>query len=167
MAIMSSDLEHVLQRSEALDAAILEILNMEAYEPYDDSSRVEATLGACAVALEHGVALRVLMAANLPTSAISMMRLQHEALTRGLWLLYAASEEAVAKVQASLSTASERAAKNLAGLAEMLAALKGKGPPGATDMLTGFKNVVGQEGSDSVLKSSHHRNIQCAWATSV
>lgn len=57
---------------------------------FDRSPRGEAALGMRLVAVEHATALRTLMALRLPTSAASLMRLQFEALTRGMWLLYAA-----------------------------------------------------------------------------
>jgi hypothetical protein len=133
----------ILQRSDALDATITRILNLEAYEPAFDSARVDATISACGVSLEHGVALRILMATESVTSAISLLRLQYEALTRSFWLLYAATDANVAKVQEPLTPTSERAAKNLPGLAEMLSALAGKGPSGATEMLTSFRTVAG------------------------
>lgn len=49
----------------------------------------------CSVALEHGMSLRALMAMGLPTSAVGLMRLQFEALTRAMWLQYAASDLAI------------------------------------------------------------------------
>lgn len=67
---------------------------------FDGSPRREAALSMCLVAMEHAVALRALMTLGLPTSAISLMRLQFEALTRAMWLLYSASDMAFDRLQA-------------------------------------------------------------------
>lgn len=74
----------------------------------------------CSVALEHAVSLRALMTLGLPTSAVSLMRLQFEALTRAMWLIYAANDGAIAKLMAPLTTESEQAAKNLPSASDMI-----------------------------------------------
>ena len=97
------------------------------------------------VAMEHAIALRTLMALRLPTSAVSLMRLQFEALTRAMWLLYAASDTAIDKLLAPLTLQSEQAAKNLPGASEMIEQIgrrAGQGvPPAAHQMLSHFKDV--------------------------
>lgn len=137
------NLDAILQRSEALDQAIVDLLRPETYRTFDESKRISASFDACGLSLEHARGLRTLMAAGLPTQAISLMRMQHEALTRSVWLLYAASDGAVEKLQMSLSSAAENAANKLPMLSEMLRAIDGKAPPVATQMLTQFKDVAG------------------------
>ena len=78
---------------------------------------------------------------GLPTAAISLMRLQYEALTRSVWLLYAAPDSAVEKLQTTLTSIKEKVANKLPMLTEMLGAIEGKAPPAATQMLTQFKDV--------------------------
>lgn len=75
----------------------------EHFRPFDESDRIGASVSAAQMALEHGRALRVLVADGLPTSALSLMRLQHEALVRALLLLYAASDLAIDMLSAPLS----------------------------------------------------------------
>lgn len=82
------------------------------------------------------------MAEDLPTSAIAVMRLQFEALTRSVWILYAASDAAVEKLTAPLTRTNEKAANKLPMLAEMLTALDGKAPPAALQMLNQFKDIT-------------------------
>lgn len=55
----------------------------------------------------------LLMAQGMPTSAVSLMRLQFKALTRAMWLIYAAPETAIEKLSAPLTREAEQAAKNL------------------------------------------------------
>lgn len=135
-------LEHMLQRSGALHERLDALLGDAGF---DGSPRGEATLGMCLVAMEHAIAMRALMALRLPTSAVSLMRLQFEALTRAMWLLYAASDAAIDKLMAPLTLASEQAAKNLPGASEMIEQIGkriGQGvPPAAQQMLSHFKDV--------------------------
>ena len=65
-------LEQMLLRSDALHERLNELLEEAAF---DGTARGEAALGMCMVAMEHGTALRALMALGLPTSAVSLMRL--------------------------------------------------------------------------------------------
>nr|WP_223302634.1 hypothetical protein [Halotalea alkalilenta] len=55
----------------------------------------------------------LLMALGMPTSAVGLMRLQFKALTRAMWLIYAAPETAIEKRSAPLTREAEQAAKNL------------------------------------------------------
>lgn len=93
----------MLRLSEELDDAICRVIGSDGYRTFDMSSRITASFQACSVSLEHARGLRTLMAEDLPTSAIALMRLQFEALTRSVWLLYAASDAAVEKLTAPLS----------------------------------------------------------------
>ncbi|RQO81408.1 hypothetical protein [Acidovorax sp. FJL06] len=141
--IQSDDpLEHMLQRSGALHERLDALLGDAVF---DGSTRGEATLGMCLVAIEHAIALRALMVLRLPTSAVSRMRLQFEALTRAMWLLYAASDAAIDKLIAPLTPASEQAAKNLPGASEMIDQIEKRigqdVPRAAHQMLSHFKDV--------------------------
>lgn len=135
-------LQRMLRRSDELHEKLLALLDDA---EFDGSPRGEAAFGMCFVALEHGTALRALMALGLPTSAVSLMRLQFEALTRAMWLIYAASDLAIAKLLAPLTVESERAAKNLPSASEMIEQIGkrvGQGVPAAAhQMLVQFKDV--------------------------
>ena len=134
-------LDRLLERSEALELAIIDLLDADGYQVYDDSARIAASHAAGSVSLEHSQGLRMLIGEGLPTSGVSLMRLQHEALTRAVWLLYAASDDAVTKLVTPLTPAAEKVANKLPMLAEMLGAIAGKAPPAATQMLVQFKDV--------------------------
>lgn len=135
-------LEQMLLRSDALHERLNELLD-EA--EFDGSARGEAALGMCVVAMEHGTALRALMALGMPTSAVSLMRLQFEALTRSMWLIYAASDAAIEKLSAPLTLEAEQAAKNLPSAKEMIDQIGNRVghtvPAAAHQMLTQFKDV--------------------------
>lgn len=135
-------LEVMLRRSDELHEALLRLLDGA---EFDSSPRGEAAFGMCSVALEHALSLRSLIAMGLPTSAAGLMRLQFEALTRAMWLQYAASDLAIEKLNAPLTVESERAAKNLPSASEMIEQLgKRVGinvPANAHQMLAHFKEM--------------------------
>ena len=135
-------LEQMFQRSDALHERLNELLDDAAF---DGSPRGEVALGMCVVAMGHATALRALMALGMPTSAVSLMRLQFEALTRAMWLIYAASDAAIEKLSAPLTLEAEQAAKNLPSAKDMIDQMGkqvGHGVPAAAhQMLVQFKDV--------------------------
>ena len=80
-----------------------------------------------------------------PLRNLRLMRLQFEALTRAMWLIYAANDGAIAKLLAPLTTESEQAAKNLPSANDMIEQMgKRVGqtvPAAAHQMLVRFKDV--------------------------
>lgn len=131
-------LEYILQRSNELDEAISSLLNSGTFV---SSERCTATLTMCDISQEHAHSFRLLTAVGNLTSAVSLMRLQFEALTRAMWLLYAASDSAIAKLQAPLSEQTEKAAIQQPSINEMFEQISSKAPPAACRMLAEFKDV--------------------------
>ena len=144
-----------LARADQLDEALMAAIAAEQYRPYDGSARINASVSAACVALEHGRALRVLVAQALPTAALSLLRLQHEALTRAVWLLYAATDLAVEKLAAPLSKETEAAASRLPMLADMLKQLADK--PTAAQPLLGLQAF--KDNNAAALNSFVHGGI--------
>ncbi len=137
-----TQLELILERSDALDATLVNMLRADAYQTYDDSPRIVASASACSASWDHSRGLRTLIRSDLPTPAIGLMRLQYEALTRCVWLLYAATELEVEKLTAPLTVDTEKVANKTPMLAGMLAAIDGKAPVAATLMLKQFKDAM-------------------------
>lgn len=125
------------------------------FRAYDDSARIAASVSAACVALEHGRALRVLVADGLPTAALRLMRLQHEALMRALWLLYAADDTAIARLTAPMTKEAEVAAGKLPMMADMLKQLGTK--PAAAKALIGL--LVFKDNNAAALNSYVHGGI--------
>lgn len=148
-------LSHALARADELDAALMRAIDAAHFRAYDDSARIIASVSAARVALEHGRALRVLVADGLPTAALSLMRLQHEALTRALWLLYAADDTAIAKLAAPLTREAEAAAGKLPMMADMLKQLATK--PAAAKALIGL--LAFKDNNAAALNSYVHGGI--------
>ena len=138
----AESLDRVLDRSEELHQAILDVL---ADVTLDPSARSEASAGMCSLAFEHAEAIRVLMGSGCATSAISLVRLQFEAVTRAMWLLYAASNEQVQFLIKELNRQSAHGAKDLPTVSPMITEI-GKvvgtrAPAAAHEMLVSFKEV--------------------------
>jgi len=132
----------MLARSDELSEAVLAVVGESDFDP---SPRGQASSAMCGVSIEHGLAIRLLIAAGLATAAVSLMRLQFESLVRAMWLLYAANDLAIAKLLAPLSSESEQAAKNLPAANAMIDDI-GKvvgtlAPARAHQMLVHFRDV--------------------------
>lgn len=150
-----AELTRMLHRADELDAALMHAIHATHYRPYDDSDRISASVAAASVALEHGRGLRVLVADGLPTAALSLMRLQHEALTRALWLLYAANDLAISKLSSPLTKETESAAGKLPMLADMLKQLGTR--PAAAKALVGL--LAFKDNNAAALNSFVHGGI--------
>ncbi len=148
-------LARALARADELDEALMRAIDAAHFRPWDDSARIAASVAAASVALEHGRALRVLVADGLPTAALSLMRLQHEALTRALWLLYAADDTAIARLTAPLTKEAEVAAGKLPMMADMLKQLGTK--PAAAKALIGL--LAFKDNNAAALNSYVHGGI--------
>ena len=148
------NLQSLLERTCTLETTLVNMLGAEAYQTYDDSARIVASASACSASWDHSRGLRVLMGAGLPTPATGLMRLQYEALTRSVWLLYAATDHDVDKLTAPLTSETEKVANKTPMLTVMLASIDGKAPAAATLMLKQFKDVMA-----SALNSYVHGGI--------
>lgn len=137
------------------DELHLEILSLLEGTPSFPGIRFEVAYVACAVALEHALSLRLLVRTQCYTSAIALMRLQFEALTRGMWLLYAASDAQVEALACELTLDAEREARKVPMLSQMLEVVVGKAPDEASRMLLQFKEV-NWHGMNSFVHSGIH-----------
>ena len=107
---------------------------------YDDSARIVISDVSCSMALEHWQATLHALQAGLLPSTVVLHRAQFEALLRSIWLLYAASDDQVAKLTEGLSIETEQGAKNLPQTADMMKALERTGPAPAYEALKRFKD---------------------------
>ena len=133
--------ERLLRRSEELDQEIFTILEQGFCSRAEPSERLDAAIGLALVAIEHGRALRALVSLGLMPSAISLMRPQFEAVTRSVWLMWAAKETDIEHIQAPLTLESEKAASKLPMLSKMLDQISESAPSGPSQMLAQFKEA--------------------------
>jgi len=131
-------MDDFLNRSDELH---VEILGLFDGVPAYPGIRHEVALVACGMALEHALSLRLLVRAECYTSALSMMRLQYEALTRSVWLLYAATDLQVETLASPLTLDAEHAAKKMPMFAAMLDQIVKTAPDQASRMLLNFKET--------------------------
>lgn len=155
VGVAPETLARALARADELDEALMRAIDAPYFRPCDDSARIAVSVSASSVALEHGRAMRVLLADGLPTAALSLMRLQHEALTRALWLLYAADDTAITKLAVPLNKESETAAGKLPMTADMLKQLGTK--PAAAKALIGL--LAFKDNNAAALNSYVHGGI--------
>ena len=77
--------------------------------------RYESSAAAALIAVEHGTSLRSAAEVGAMNSAAAILRLQHEAVLRAAWLLFAAWPEQVDRLTEALNRKAEQAAKNVPG----------------------------------------------------
>lgn len=134
----AADLDRLIARSEKLEGALFGLLEDSSYSRDDKST---AILAMCSIALEHANSLRELIRIGMPTSAMGMLRLQYEAVVRAIWVLYAASDNAIAKLVAPLTPETAQASSNgLPAFAAMLKEIGKHGPPAVHRHLSEFKD---------------------------
>jgi hypothetical protein len=138
MSLDSKSVETLLDRSDEMHLEILGIL--EVAQPYPEL-RYQAGLTACGMSLEHALSLRMLLRCACYTSAFSLLRLQYEALTRAVWLMYAATNLQVEQLTAPLSLQAETSASKMPMFSKMLEEVEQKAPPQASRLLSQFKVV--------------------------
>lgn len=113
-------IDSLIDRSFDLYQAMSEILDPAGIF---DLAKADACHGMCRLSMEHGTSVLLLAGHGNTISAASMVRLQFEALVRGMWLWYAATDHAVNKLLAPFSADAVQAAKNLPSINDMMNAL--------------------------------------------
>lgn len=153
----AQDFARVLERSSVFTDHLVSLLQSVA--ALRDDARGLAGRRAAHLALEHGGAVRVLFGAGAPNAACALLRSQYEAALRSAWVLYAASNEKVERLNRPLDLDSEQAAKNLDGPERMLDALKARA--GLSPQLIGlvFPLVEIRENQWKVMNSFVHGGI--------
>jgi hypothetical protein len=134
---MESTLIRIIERSSALEDALL--LHLENVG-HDGSDRSRLTETMCGIAMEHAFSQRLLISTGCFTSGIALLRLQYEAVTRATWLYFAATDGWIVKLSAPL-TPGEKKAGDSPSMSEMLTQIEKKAPPGPSQLLEEFKTV--------------------------
>jgi hypothetical protein len=130
--------EALLTKSFLLHEALAALY--ESAAPYP-GQRFNAAMDTCAVSFEHASSVLHLVAAGLPSSATALLRVQTEAVTRAMWLLYAATDADVELMLSELDVGTSKAVKKLPMMTDMLRALEKTAPPIAVRPLLRFKEL--------------------------
>ena len=145
-------MESILERSNLLLNELNMIISLG---PNKSSKRWVGSWIMCDIAIEHAHSLQNLMNIGNCTSAISLLRLQFDALTRSVWLLWGASEKKVDRIMQDLSIDTANADNGLPSHVEMIKQVDGKAPAEATRMLTEFRDVTWKASSSYVHGGIH------------
>lgn len=145
-------MDELLENSRRLLSELNPIIT---HGPSLDNKRYAGSWVMCDVAIEHAHSLQNLMNTGNYTSAVSMLRLQFDALTRSVWLLWGATESKVDRIMQDLSVETANADNGLPSHAEMIKQIDGKAPAEATRMLREFRDVTWKASSSYVHGGIH------------
>nr|WP_010130631.1 hypothetical protein [Microbulbifer agarilyticus] len=132
-------MEALLNRSFQLETEIARLFDLPQAEP---SHRTWASKVMCSIALEHAASAKILIGNGHKTSAISLFRLQYEALVRSIWVAHAASEAQVAALCELINESNfNRLNNKQLSVDAMLKELKNHLPGHVMDRLMEFKET--------------------------
>jgi hypothetical protein len=142
----------IFQRSDLLLQNLLQIAD---HPLYDNSSRIETSADFCWLSVEHAKSVRKLFECDLHSSGIALLRIQFEALVRGIWVFYSATNLDLEKITSPLTMDTQQLAQKMPMAASMIEALE-KNPQAKVpfDALFEFKQY-----SWSALNSYVHAGI--------
>jgi hypothetical protein len=107
------------------------------------------------VALEHAHSLQSLMEIGNFTSAFSILRLQFDALTRSVWLLWGATDSKVERIMQDLTNDTANADNGLPSHVDMIKQIEKSAPAEATRLLKEFREVTWKASSSFVHGGIH------------
>jgi hypothetical protein len=146
-------MEELLTKSNLL---INEISPIIAVGPEDQSNkRWSGSWIMSDVALEHAHSLQSLMEIGNFTSAFSMLRLQFDALTRSVWLLWGATDSKVERIMQDLTNDTTNADNGLPSHVDMIKQIEKSAPAEATRLLKEFREVTWKASSSFVHGGIH------------
>ena len=131
------DIARIFEESDELAEALLSVIDLPLL---GDSPRIRISDVACSLSLEHWHSIRALLGGGFLPSALVVHRAQFEAVVRSIWLTYAASDENISKLIATLNLESEQAAKNMPQVLDMIEDIAKKAPPQAHAAIARFKD---------------------------
>lgn len=136
-----SEFQVFFDRSSSFLGAVCDAVGNIAPYPED---RYTVALQSGWLSIEHGIAAQALIAANLASPGITLIRTQFEALVRGIWLMYAASDDWVEKLGKPLTIETAASGNDAPMLAKMLKHLHAseRTPPALLDQLQSCRSTV-------------------------
>lgn len=137
MTSIKSKLEKTLARSLELHAVIMH----EVYVvDHDGSIRNVLTKSLSGISFEHSNSIMFLMEVNNYTTAVSLLRLQYEAVARAMWTHFAAKETFLAKYAAP--TDIKKLPPDFPTITEMIEQITNGSVKGPGEMLSQFKDAT-------------------------
>jgi hypothetical protein len=145
-------MEALLTKSNLL---INEISPILAVGPNQNDKRWSGSWIMSDVALEHAHSLQSLMEIGNFTSAFSILRLQFDALTRSVWLLWGATDSKVERIMQDLTNDTANADNGLPSHVDMIKQIEKSAPAEATRLLKEFREVTWKASSSFVHGGIH------------
>jgi len=130
-------MEQLLDRSTDMCGSFAVVLS---HIPYEVTKRSAIVSSLCSLGLEHGYALRMLIASEAPSSALALFRCQFEVVTRATWTAFAAKEEWVSDFTTPVEGLAEPVKSP--SMDEMLKNITASAPPKASRELSLLKDAV-------------------------
>lgn len=132
-----TNLEIVLSRSNELHATITHQVYLVVH---DGSVRSVLTKSLSGISFEHSNSIMHLMTANNYTTAVSLLRLQYEAVARAMWLHFAAKDTFLAKYAAPIDI--KKLPPDFPTITDMIEHISNGPVKGPGEMLSSFKEVT-------------------------
>ncbi|NOT66971.1 MAG: hypothetical protein HOP04_01360 [Methylophilaceae bacterium] len=137
MESTKSNLATTLNRSNELHAIIMHEVYLV---DHDRSIRSVLTKSLSGISLEHSNSIMLLMTANNYTTAVSLLRLQYEAVARAMWTHLAAKDSFLAKYAAP--TDITKLPPDFPTITEMIEQISKGQVKGPGEMLSSFKEAT-------------------------
>ena len=133
----TTDVEKKLDRSNALHAIIMHKIYL-----IEHQKSIRNTLTKClsGISFEHSNSLMNLMAINNHTTAVSLLRLQYEAVVRSMWLHFATKDTFLDKYAAPIDV--KKLPPDFPTITEMINQISNGLVKGPGEMLSSFKEVA-------------------------
>ena len=144
---MERSVDHCVQRTDALYEQIARHLaNVE----LDVSPRSRLVNSMSTIAIEHGLAIRLLASAERFASATALLRVQFEAVVRAIWLHFAAPAASLVKFELRGSKPVLEEPADAQRIGAMLEAIDNGAPPRVGRMLRDLKQDAWECGTHPV-----------------
>ncbi len=132
-----SNFATILKRSNELHATVMHEVYLVNHE---SSIRSVLTKSLSGISFEHANSIMHLMAVNNYTTAVSLLRLQYEAITRAMWTHFAAKESFLAKYAAPSDI--KKLPPDFPTITVMIEQISNGPVKGPGEMLRSFKEVT-------------------------
>lgn len=126
-----------LKRSNALHAIIINEIYLIEHKSLIRNILTKSLSG---ISFEHSNSIMLLMSANNYTTAVSLLRLQYEAVARGMWLHFAAKDSFLDKYSAPIDI--KKLPPDFPTITEMINQITKGSVKGPGEMLQQFKDVT-------------------------
>lgn len=147
------DIQKIIEASKEFRKEL--IVKLKKYPPLE-SAKNSLSVSTFNIVLEHSTSIHLLVENGLMISALSIFRMQYDAMIRQLWIQHLASELDIDKLSAKLTKESSQKSKNmLPSSIEMMNKLESKVHPNLFRMMVEFRTYSANF-LNSMVHTGHH-----------